>query len=101
MTSDGSPYARFQRAIRAGNLPLIYATATELGWVALCDALAILLVIDARDGGSLRARRGAMGRPTCSRSTGPEAGRDGRRHRIAARPPDETHSARSSRFASA
>jgi hypothetical protein len=49
MTSDGSPYSRFQRAIRAGNLPLIHATAAELGWVALRDALAILLVIDARD----------------------------------------------------
>lgn len=49
MTSDGSPYSRFQRAIRAGNLPLIHATAAELGWVALRDALAILIVIDDRD----------------------------------------------------
>ena len=49
MTSDGSPYSRLQRAIRSGNLPLIHATAAELGWVPLGDALAILLVIDARD----------------------------------------------------
>jgi len=49
MTSDGSAYSRFQRAIRARNLPLIQATAAELGWVALQDALAILLVIDDRD----------------------------------------------------
>src|SRR4029079_7190285 len=49
MTSDGSPYSRLQRAIRSGNLPLIHATAAELGWVPLRDALAILLVIDARD----------------------------------------------------
>ena len=49
MTSDGSPYSRFQRALRAQNLPLIHATAAELGWVALCDALHILLVIDAKD----------------------------------------------------
>ena len=49
MTSDGSPYARLQRAIRSGNLPLIHATAAELGWVPLRDALAILLVIDVKD----------------------------------------------------
>src|SRR4051812_27923214 len=49
MTSDGSPYSRLQRAIRSGNLPLIHATASELGWVPLRDALAILLVIDATD----------------------------------------------------
>ncbi|MBE2320393.1 hypothetical protein DVA67_030800 [Solirubrobacter sp. CPCC 204708] len=49
MTSDGSPYTRLQRAIRSGNLPLIHATAAELGWVPLRDALAILLVIDAKD----------------------------------------------------
>jgi hypothetical protein len=49
MTSDGSPYSRLQRAIRSANLPLIHATAAELGWVPLKDALAILLVIDARD----------------------------------------------------
>jgi hypothetical protein len=49
MTSDGSPYSRFQRALRAQSLPLIHATAAELGWVALRDALHILLVIDAKD----------------------------------------------------
>src|SRR3954467_12986970 len=48
MGSDGSPYSRLQRAIRSGNLPLIHATAAELGWVPLRDALAILLVIDAK-----------------------------------------------------
>src|SRR5690349_15752638 len=49
MTSDGSPYARLQRAIRSGSLPLIHATAAEVGWIPLRDALAILLVIDAKD----------------------------------------------------
>src|SRR3954454_11732690 len=49
MTSDGSPYARLVRAIRVGNLAIIEATAAELGWVALTDALAILLVIEAKD----------------------------------------------------
>src|SRR4051795_6335380 len=49
MAEHGSPYTRLQRAIRSGNLPLIHATASELGWVQLRDALAILLVIDAKD----------------------------------------------------
>src|SRR3954452_3814834 len=49
MAEHGSPYTRLQRAIRSGNLPLIHATASELGWVPLRDALAILLVIDAKD----------------------------------------------------
>ncbi|MDA0161303.1 hypothetical protein OM076_13580 [Solirubrobacter ginsenosidimutans] len=49
MTSDGSPYTRLTRAIRAGNLAIIEATAAELGWIALRDALAILLVIEAKD----------------------------------------------------
>ena len=49
MTSDGSPYPRLKRAIQAGNLAIIHATAAELGWVALRDALGILLVIEAKD----------------------------------------------------
>jgi hypothetical protein len=49
MTSDGSGYARLRRAIQAGNLAIIRATAAELGWVALRDALGILLVIEAKD----------------------------------------------------
>jgi hypothetical protein len=49
MTSDGSPYARLKRAIQAGNLAIIQATAVELGYVALRDALGILLVIEAKD----------------------------------------------------
>src|SRR3954466_1804685 len=49
MTSDGSPYTRLRRAIQAGNLAIINATVAELGWVALPDALGILLVIEAKD----------------------------------------------------
>src|ERR1043165_3687056 len=49
MTSDGSPYTRLRRAIQAGNLAIINATAAELGSVALPDALGILLVIEAKD----------------------------------------------------
>src|SRR4051794_14868731 len=48
MGTHGSPYARFQLAIRSGNLPLIHSAASDLGWVPLRDALAILLVIDAK-----------------------------------------------------
>jgi hypothetical protein len=48
MTSDGSPYTRLKRAIQAGNLALIAASAAELPYVPLADALAILLVIDAK-----------------------------------------------------
>jgi len=49
MTSDGSPYTRFKRAIQTGNLAIIHTTAAELGFVALRDALAILVVIEAKD----------------------------------------------------
>src|SRR3954465_11596561 len=49
MTSDGSPYQRLRRAIQTGNLAIIHVTAAELGWVALRDALGILLVIEAKD----------------------------------------------------
>jgi hypothetical protein len=56
MTSDGSPYPRLKRAIAAGNLAIIEATAAELGWVALRDALGILLVIEAKDAERLAVR---------------------------------------------
>jgi hypothetical protein len=49
MTSNGSVYARLQRAIRARNLAIIHATAAELGYVPMRDALGILLVIEAKD----------------------------------------------------
>jgi hypothetical protein len=48
MTSDGSAYARFRRALRTGNHTLVIATARELPHVALDDALRICLVL--RDG---------------------------------------------------
>jgi hypothetical protein len=49
MTSEGSAYARLKRAIQARNMALIHATAAELAYVPLRDALAILLVIEAKD----------------------------------------------------
>lgn len=45
MTSQGSPYARFRRALLTKNLALIDAAAAELGRVDLEDALRILVVM--------------------------------------------------------
>jgi len=43
------PTPAFTRAFHSGDVALIHATAAELGWVPVRDALAIRLVIDARD----------------------------------------------------
>jgi hypothetical protein len=45
VSSQGSRYARFKRAIDTGNLLLIRGAAAELPYVELHDALAILPVI--------------------------------------------------------
>ena len=49
MTSDGSPYARFQRALRIGRLSLVRAAAAELPRIDLDDALSICLLISEQD----------------------------------------------------
>lgn len=49
MTSEGSPYARFQRAIATRNLTIIEAAAVELPMVKLDDALLILSLLAERD----------------------------------------------------
>jgi len=49
VTSGGSPYARFKRALLTGNLALVRAAAAELPAVDLADALAICLLMSARD----------------------------------------------------
>lgn len=51
MTSEGSPYARFHRALRIGRLSMVYAAAAELPRVDLDDALAITLLIERQDPG--------------------------------------------------
>ena len=38
VTSDGSPYARFRRALQTGNEALVVAAALELPQIALDDA---------------------------------------------------------------
>ena len=45
VTSDGSPYTRFRRALETGNLLLIRAAAAELPQVNLGDALCICVAI--------------------------------------------------------
>ena len=45
MTSQGSPYARFRRALATGNLTLVRAAATELPSVGLSDALEVCVLL--------------------------------------------------------
>ena len=49
MTSSGSPYARFRRALATGNLAIVRAAAAELPAIDLGDALAICLLMSERD----------------------------------------------------
>jgi hypothetical protein len=51
VTSDGSPYARFRRALGTGNEHLVLAAARELPQIALDDALRICLVLRTGDPG--------------------------------------------------
>jgi hypothetical protein len=45
VTSQGSSYSRFQRALKTGNLAIIRSTAAELPQVDLGDALAVCVAI--------------------------------------------------------
>jgi hypothetical protein len=58
VSSDGSPYARFRRALKTGNEALVVAAALELPHVALDDALQICLVL--RNGDPERFERAAV-----------------------------------------
>ncbi len=58
MTSDGSAYARFKRALEIGNELLVLAAARELPRIALDDALRICLVL--RDADPARYERAAV-----------------------------------------
>ena len=48
VTSQGSPHARFRRALLTKNVRIIDAAAAELGHVALDDALRVLVVLAER-----------------------------------------------------
>lgn len=58
MTSSGSPYARFRRALKTGNIHIIKAAAAELPQVSLPDALAVCSVL--ADGPRERYERAAV-----------------------------------------
>lgn len=45
MTSPGSPYARFKRALASGNLIQVRAAAAELPAVPLADALEVCEIL--------------------------------------------------------
>lgn len=45
VTSQGSPYARFQLALKTGRAPVAWAAALELDHVGLEDALAVVLLV--------------------------------------------------------
>src|SRR6476660_9793579 len=49
VTSQGSPYARFRRALETRNPTLALTRAAELPHVSLPDALALLLLLRDRD----------------------------------------------------
>lgn len=57
MTSEGSPHARFRRALLTKNLTLIDAAARELRQLGLDDALRVLIVM--ADRGDARFDRAA------------------------------------------
>jgi hypothetical protein len=58
VTSEGSAYARFRRALETGNELLVLSAARELPQVALDDALRICLIL--RDGDPSRYERAAV-----------------------------------------
>ena len=58
VTSQGSPYSRFQRALATGNLTIIRAAAAELPRVDLGDALSVCMAI--RDAEPDRFERAAL-----------------------------------------
>jgi hypothetical protein len=59
VTSQGSPYGRFRRALDRGNTLAALSAAAELEHVGLVDALALLLLL-ARDGDERRFQTGAV-----------------------------------------
>jgi hypothetical protein len=58
VSSDGSAYARFRRALETGNEMLVLGAARELPQIALDDALRICLVL--REGDRRRYDRAAV-----------------------------------------
>jgi hypothetical protein len=59
VTTQGSAYARFRRALNRGNVTDALSAAAELEHVGLIDALELVLLL-AREGDERRFRRGAV-----------------------------------------
>jgi hypothetical protein len=57
VTAQGSPYARFRRALDSRNATVAFATAIELDFVSLPDALELVLLLVDDPG---RFRRAAL-----------------------------------------
>lgn len=66
MTSDGSAYARFKRALASANLYVIRAAATELPQVGLRDASEVCLLLRDQPAISSSGPRGAIVRSVCA-----------------------------------
>ena len=49
MSAQGSPHARFRRALLTGNPTIVAAAAAELGALSLSDALGVCLVFAPHD----------------------------------------------------
>jgi hypothetical protein len=49
VSDAGSPYSRFQRALRTGNLMIIRAAAAELPMIKLDDALQVCVLLRDRE----------------------------------------------------
>lgn len=72
MTSQGSAYGRFRRALLTKNLTIIDAAAAELGRLELTDALRVLVVVgEKRDPRFAKAAARFAARVTLERKLGP------------------------------
>ena len=58
MTSEGSAYMRFKRALAVGDLTLVRAAAAELPYIGIRDALHVCLLL--RDGDAQLYERAAV-----------------------------------------
>ena len=105
MTSEGSPHARFRRALLTKNLTLIDAAARELRHLALDDALRMLIVMadrgDARfDRAGARSRLARSARGVSAWRRRATSSRSSRRCRIRPTPSASCCGARCSGWAS-
>jgi len=70
VTSQGSPYGRFRRAVDHGNALQALSAAAELRTVALSDALELVLLLARKDSGQFRRGCAALARALLPRTEG-------------------------------